>query len=70
MSCRINGYYGSVNMQRNVLVVELVNPFVLDVYRIKVNAEYQYYLPVRGVARFLKCMFRYFRKPNRHSTAA
>ncbi|WP_435234320.1 heparinase II/III domain-containing protein [Psychromonas sp. PT13] len=62
MSGRISDYYDGVDMQRSVLLAEIEEfekPLVIDIYRIKADAEHQYDLPVHHSGQIMRTDFDY-----------
>jgi len=62
MSGSISDYYDGIDMQRSVLLAEIEEfekPLVIDVYRIKADAEHQYDLPVHHSGQIMRTDFDY-----------
>ncbi|WP_435234315.1 heparinase II/III domain-containing protein [Psychromonas sp. PT13] len=62
MSGRISDYYDGVDMQRSVLLAEIEEfekTLVIDIYRIKADAEHQYDLPVHHSGQIMRTDFDY-----------
>jgi len=62
MSGSISEYYDGIDMQRSIIMAdieEFEKPLVIDIYRIKSDAEHQYDLPVHHSGQIMRTDFTY-----------